>query len=254
MTTMESDYNDAKLRRVSAHKLHGDAMESKSEQPDAGPGRIKIWDAPVRLFHWLLVALILFSWWSGEEGGNAMQYHMWSGYAILTLVLFRITWGLCGSTTARFSTFVKGPRAVLEYARTLPVRRAGAHAGHNPLGGWSVVLVLTCALVQAGTGLFANDDIVTEGPLYRLVSKATSDLLTTVHHINFNILLALAGVHIAAVLFYLFYKSENLIKPMVTGYRAGLHGTGSSIRHASNWLAILIVALAAVAVYFIVRK
>ena len=126
--------------------------------------RVKVWDLPVRIFHWTLVLLIAFSWWSGKEGGNVMQYHMWSGYAILTLVLFRVVWGFCGSSSARFTGFVRGPRAAIAYLRTLTERRAGAHLGHNPLGGWNVVLLLVCILIQAGTGAFANDAIVPQGP------------------------------------------------------------------------------------------
>jgi cytochrome b len=214
-----------------------------------------VWDLPVRVFHWTLVLLILFSWWSGKEGGNVMQYHLWSGYAILTLGLFRLAWGFCGSSTARFAGFVRGPRDALAYARTLPERRAGAHLGHNPLGGWNVVLLLVCVLLQAATGLFSNDDIVTEGPLYKLVTKETSDFLTAIHYYNFYVLLALAAAHIAAVLFYLFYKADNLIKPMFTGHK--LRPAGDAVqpaRLASTWLATVLVAVAACAVYFIVRK
>ena len=217
--------------------------------------RVKVWDLPVRIFHWALVLLILFSWWSGKEGGNVMQYHMWSGYAILTLILFRLAWGFLGSSSARFAGFVSGPRVALAYARTLPVRAAGVHMGHNPLGGWSVLLLLACVLVQAATGLFSNDDIVTEGPLYKLVSKTTSDFLTAIHYYNFYFLLALAALHIGAVLFYLFYKSDNLIKPMFTGYKSRpVDASAEPQRIAGNSLAAVLVAIAAAAVYFLVRK
>lgn len=217
--------------------------------------RVAVWDLPVRVFHWALVLLIVFSWWSGKEGGNSMQYHMWSGYAILALILFRLAWGFCGSSTARFSELVRGPRAVFAYVRTLPLRRPTAYLGNNPLGGWNVVLMLSCMLLQAVTGLFSNDDIVTEGPLYRLVSKATSDFLTAIHYYNFYVLLALVAAHIGAVLFYLFYKSDNLIKPMLTGYM--LRPAGEPVqapRLAGNWLAAVLLAIAACAVYFVVRK
>ena len=215
--------------------------------------RVKVWDLPVRIFHWTLVLLIAFSWWSGKEGGNVMQYHMWSGYAILTLVLFRVVWGFCGSSSARFTDFVRGPRAAIAYLRTLTERRAGAHLGHNPLGGWNVVLLLVCILIQAGTGLFANDDIVTEGPLYKLVTKERSDFLTAIHYYNFYVILALAAAHIGAVLFYLIYKADNLVKPMFTGYKMRAAGDAAP-RLASTWLAAVLVAIAAGAVFFIVRK
>ena len=214
--------------------------------------RVKIWDMPVRLTHWALVVLIGFSWWSGEQGGLTLTWHIWSGYAILTLALFRIVWGFVGSTTARFSSFVRGPRAVVSYVRSLGRRGASGHPGHNALGGWSVVLLLLAIAVQAGTGLFANDDIMTEGPLVRYVSKELSDLLTTVHHYNFWGLLTLAGVHIAAVLFYLLYKSENLIAAMVTGMKA-VTTPSPEVRFAGALRAVIVLALAAGAVYLIVR-
>jgi len=217
--------------------------------------RVAVWDLPVRVFHWALVLLIVFSWWSGKEGGNAMQYHMWSGYAILALVLFRLAWGFCGSSNARFSESARGLRAVLAYLRTLPQRRAAAYMGNNPLGGWNVVLLLTCILLQAVTGFFSNDDIATEGPLYRLVSKATSDFLTAIHYYNFYVLLALAAAHVAAVLFYLFYKSDNLITPMFTGYKRWPAGEPAQApRMASNWLAAALLAIAACVVYLVVQK
>ena len=217
--------------------------------------RVQVWDLPVRIFHWVLLLLVSFSWWSGKEGGSAMQYHMWSGYAILTLVFFRLVWGFCGGGNARFTAFVRGPGAVLAYMQTLFARRAGAHLGHNPLGGWSVVLLLVCLAVQTGSGLFANDDIATEGPLGRLVSKSTSDLLTTVHAYNFYVLLGLVTTHIAAVLFYLLYKSENLVRPMVTGYKwRPADQAAQSAQDGSNRLAVLILAVAAGAVYLIVSQ
>jgi len=214
--------------------------------------RVKIWDVPVRLAHWSLVVLIAFSWWSGSEGGNMMTYHMWSGYCILTLVLFRLVWGFIGSSPARFSTFVRGPRAVGRYLGTMRRRQASGHPGHNPVGGWSVVLMLASIGVQAGTGLFANDDIMTEGPLYRWVSKATSDLLTSIHHFNFNVLLVLVGLHVAAVPFYLFYKSENLVGAMFTGMKR-VAGPMEELRMAGATRAVAAFLAAAVAVYFLVR-
>jgi hypothetical protein len=221
---------------------------------DGGLRRVKVWDLPVRIFHWSLLALILFSFWSGKVGGNYMGYHMWSGYLILALILFRLCWGFCGSSSARFSGFLHGPGAVIAYLRTLPVRRASTHLGHNPLGGWSVAFLLLVILVQAGTGLFANDDIATEGPLSAWISKESSDRLTTIHFYNFYVLLALAVTHIAAVLFYLFYKSENLIRPMFTGFKLRpLDDQEQPPRIAGNWLALVLLALAAGGVYLLVK-
>lgn len=223
-----------------------------NEQQEVGSSErgIPVWDLPVRFFHWALVLLIGFSWLSGEM--EWMTWHLYSGYAVLALVLFRVIWGFIGSTHARFADFIYGPGAVIAYMRTLPSRTAAKFAGHNPLGGISVVLILLCVLVQAGTGLFANDDILTEGPLYKHVSKDLSDFLTTIHKYNFNVLLTLIGVHVAAVLYYLFYKSENLIKPMFTGRKQLPGGALPAVRRGPA-LAIVVLAACAAGVWALVN-
>jgi len=209
-----------------------------------------VWDIPVRFFHWMLVLLIAFSWLSGEM--EWMDWHMYSGYAVLTLVLFRILWGFVGSTHARFGDFLYGPGALIAYVRTLPSRTAAKFAGHNPLGGISVVLVLLCVLIQAGTGLFSNDDILTEGPLYKHVSKELSDWLTTIHKYNFNVLLTLIAVHVSAILYYLLYKSENLIKPMFTGRKHLPAGTVPATMR-STLLALVLLAACAGGVWALIK-
>jgi cytochrome b len=135
--------------------------KENSERP---PRFIMVWDFPTRLFHWLLVIFVIISFVTGNIGGNAMQYHEWSGFTILTLLLFRLVWGFVGSRESRFMTFIRGPSAVVRYATTLLRSDSTRHIGHNPLGGWSIIAMLFALLLQAGTGLFANDDIVTEGP------------------------------------------------------------------------------------------
>ncbi|UCD81057.1 MAG: cytochrome b/b6 domain-containing protein [Desulfobacterales bacterium] len=178
---------------------------------------IRVWDIPTRLFHWLLVAFVVFSFITGKIGGTAMKYHEWSGFAIMVLVVFRLVWGFTGGEQSRFFTFVKGPATVIRYASSLLRKATMRHIGHNPLGGWSIIAMLMSLLIQAGTGLFANDDILTEGPLFDLVSKKTSDWLTGIHLLNQKVLLVLVVIHICAVFFYLLAKGENLIKPMITG-------------------------------------
>jgi cytochrome b len=215
----------------------------------AVPGvRVPVWDIWVRLFHWTLVSLIAFSWWSGSEGGTVMQYHMLSGYAILTLVLFRVLWGMVGSTHARFADFVRGPKTVLAAARELISREPMPYAGHNPVGGWMVVALLMALAVQAVTGLFSNDDILTEGPLYRHVSKGVSDWLTGIHDANFNVILALSAVHVLGVLHHWIVKRENLVSAMFTGRKHLAEAPPA--RFASSWkaLAALVACAAIVAV------
>ncbi len=176
-----------------------------------------------------------------------MIYHEWNGVAILLLVLFRIVWGFIGGQESRFKAFVRGPASVLGYASTLFQRESPRHLGHNPLGGWSVLMLLISLLVQAGTGLFANDDILTEGPLFDLVSKGTSDWLTGIHRLNQTVLLCLITTHVGAILFYLFFKRDNLIYPMFTGIKQWHQDARSSQGNA--WLAAVITALLALAVY-----
>lgn len=214
---------------------------------------VRVWDLPTRIFHWLLVGLVITSFVTAEIGGNAMQYHMWCGYAILTLLLFRLIWGFIGSTTARFTSFVRGPAAAWRYARSLP-GKSQPHLGHNPLGGWSILAMLLALLVQVGSGLFATDDIATQGPLYPLISDDAAYRLTSIHLFNPNVIIALVCLHFGAVLFYLIVKRDNLIAPMITGRRArqaGLTDRDSIIRPA--WLALVVTGLCALGVYFLVQ-
>jgi cytochrome b len=178
---------------------------------------VRVWDLPVRLFHWLLVLLVAFSLTTGYIGGNALPWHMRSGYCILALVLFRIAWGLFGSQTARFSDFVRGPSHVIGYARSLAKGASMFHAGHNPLGGLMVVLMLLLLLAQATTGLFVDDDAGTRAALADKASDAVVRLFTTVHRVNVNVILACIALHVGAALFYLFVKKDNLIAPLFTG-------------------------------------
>jgi cytochrome b len=215
---------------------------------------VAVWDWPVRIGHWLLVILIAISWITSELAGNAMTYHMWSGYAILTIVVFRIAWGFVGSRQARFASFLKGPAEVIRYARTLAGTRGPRYLGHNPLGGWSVLLMLLSIAVQASTGLFANDEIMTEGPLASRVSADTSSFLTTVHRYNFYVLLTLIGLHLAAIVFYLAVKRENLIGAMFTGRKYVEGQAPAHEPHASPVRAMVVLLVAAAAVAALVNS
>ncbi|HET9459773.1 MAG TPA: cytochrome b/b6 domain-containing protein [Sphingomicrobium sp.] len=196
-------------------------------------GRIAaVWDLPTRLFHWLLLALVAFSWWSGKNEEVAL--HIWSGIAVLTLLVFRLLWGLFGSSTARFANFVRGPRAVADYLRG---RWRGI--GHNPLGALSVVALLALLSAQVGLGLFASDeDGLVEGPLAHLVSLGTSETAAELHEELFDILLILIGLHIAAVLFYHLIRRKNLVGPMITG-RAVVDPPAEPMRPGRWWVAAL---------------
>src|SRR5215470_8332890 len=169
---------------------------------DKSAQRIRIWDLPVRLFHWTLVVLMAVSYFSGRAGGDWMKLHFWSGYSILTLLLFRIAWGFVGSTTARFSDFVKGPSAAFRHLAELAGADRPREAGHNPLGGAMIVVMIFAVLAQVIAGLFAADtDMGTvNGPLANLVADKTVDRLTSFHKFWVNVLLVLVGVHVLAAI------------------------------------------------------
>jgi cytochrome b len=213
--------------------------------------QVRVWDLPTRLFHWALVALVVTSFVTGKVGGNGMTWHIYSGYAILALVAFRIVWGFVGGRESRFASFLRGPGAVLRYARTLLDRAAPRHAGHNPLGGWSVLLMLAALGTQAVTGLFASDDIFVEGPLAAKVSGATVTLLTRVHNWNEWVLIALVALHGAAILFHALFKREDLVRPMVTGRRA-LDAPAPDTPNRTG-LAAVVLAISGACVYWLVK-
>lgn len=208
----------------------------------------------MRLFHWSLVVLLITAVVTGKTGGNAMETHLWAGYGTVVLVVFRFLWGWVGTPYARFSHFVRGVPSALAYGRQLFRGKPVAKPGHNPLGGWMVLILLAVLATQAGTGLFANDDIVTEGPLFDLVGKDMSDTLTALHKLNFKILLALAGIHILAVAFYRVVKGINLVRPMVTGRMAVADPSVLDLPTPgyANFLALALLAAIAAGFYALV--
>ncbi|KMS54822.1 Ni/Fe-hydrogenase 1 b-type cytochrome subunit [Novosphingobium barchaimii LL02] len=203
----------------------------------------RIWDPAVRLFHWLLVALIAFSWWSGEQ--HDMERHRLSGYAILALLVFRVFWGFAGPRTARFSSFVRGPGAVIAYMKGLGRRAGHAADGHNPLGGWSVIAMLAVIGLMVTAGLFAVDvDGFQSGPLADYVSFDQGRTAAELHETLFNAILALVALHVAAVAFYLVWKRQNLVRPMITGSRKTPDGERPAELRWSPALAVLGIAIA----------
>jgi cytochrome b len=195
-----------------------------------------VWDLPVRLFHWLLAALIGFSWWSVKY--DHASWHIWSGCAILTLLIFRLLWGFVGSSTARFRSFIRGPRAVVDYLRG---RWTGT--GHTPLGALSVVALLLAVSVQVGLGLFAEDeDGIVMGPLAKLVSSDTSDKARDIHALWFYVVLGLIVLHVLAILYYRLFAGQKLTKPMITG-RAELSPGTEPMRPGKWWVAVICLAI-----------
>ena len=217
--------------------------------------RVAVWDWPVRVVHWSIVLLVATMITTGLIGNEALVWHMRCGQVLLALVIFRILWGFAGSANARFATFVRGPRAVIEYARSLIRPPHHAHATHNPLGGWMVVALLLVLLVQATTGLFTNDDVLSEGPLVKFISKDRSDWIGTWHRRGWWLLVGLASVHILAVIAYFLHLGEDLVQPMVSGAKMlppRLHRPHDAI--ASTPRALVLLALCALAVWWVCNR
>lgn len=185
-----------------------------------------VWDVPVRLVHWLLVALIAFSWWSVHN--HHTDWHIWSGCAIMTLLIFRILWGFVGSSTARFASFVRGPRAIMDYWRG-----GWSGIGHSPIGALSVLALLASVAVQVGLGLVAEDeDGIYMGPLARLVSIETSDKARDIHELWFNFVIGFIALHLVAIIYYE-VRGKRLISPMISG-RGRLEPKVEPIK-SGNW-------------------
>lgn len=210
---------------------------SRSAQSAGQP----LWDIPTRVFHWLIVCCLPLAWWSAEYG--RYDVHEWTGYSILVLVTTRVIWGLVGSRHSRFSDFLVGPAAVFAYLRG----RHNGFVGHNPLGGWSVLLLLSLLLLQAVSGLFNSDDVLFSGPLYYWADSDFRDTMGVVHDVAFNGLLALVCVHILAVGYHQFWKKEKLVQAMVRGAADGRQGVA---RPLSWWWAVLILSVVSLALWW----
>jgi cytochrome b len=177
--------------------------------------RIKLWDLPVRIFHWTLAFCVVASFVAAKIGGNAMVWHGRFGVFMVGLLAFRLAWGLVGSTHARFAQFVRGPGAIKAY-----LRGQWQGQGHNPLGALSVLAMLATLILLVATGLFANDDIAFEGPLYALVGKEFSDQAVGIHRLIEPLIILLVLAHLGAIAFYVRVRKQDLVRPMITGWKA----------------------------------
>ena len=178
--------------------------------------KTRVWDLPTRIFHWALVVCVIGLVISGNVGGNAMQWHFRFGYGVLSLLLFRIVWGLVGGRWSRFTSFIYAPGTIIDYMKG---RGKPEHSvGHNPMGAGSVFALLAFLLTQVGSGMMSDDEIAAYGPLAKFVSNATVSTATWYHKdVGKLVIIALVVLHIGAILFYLFKKKENLVKPMIDG-------------------------------------
>ena len=216
---------------------------------DTTPSRpaVRVWDVPVRLVHWATVIAVALSWWTGETG--RLEWHRWSGYALLGLVTFRIYWGFFGSSTARFRQFVRGPRAVAGYLRGA----WNVAAGHNPLGALSVLALIVLLLAQVMLGLFAVDvDGIESGPLSLYVSFEAGRAAAKWHDAVFDVLLWLAGLHILAIAWYRIVKKQRLVGAMIHGTR-DWPADGSDVQPASVPRLVIGIVLAALLTWLVAR-
>ncbi|QFY89161.1 cytochrome b/b6 domain-containing protein [Magnetovirga frankeli] len=183
--------------------------------------QVRVWDLPVRLFHWSLAVSFVLAYLSGE---NDLDYlHSLIGYFIASLLLFRLLWGFIGSRHARFGDFVRPPSAVLGYLRQNLRGKGPRYLGHNPAGGAMVIaLMLTLGLTAlSGMALYGSTDFA--GPMAGWFSGTlAADLLEETHEFLAQLSLIFIGLHLAGVLFSSLAHRENLIKSMLTGLKADL--------------------------------
>ena len=211
---------------------------------------MKVWDGPIRLFHWGITLLVIASYVSIRN--SWMQIHFLSGYGVLALLVFRAAWGFVGSETARFGAFLRNPLRGFEHLRRFGRREPDTEIGHNAAGGWMVLVMLVLLAVQVGSGLCANDDVLSEGPLAKYVGKSLSDRISRIHQFNWNLILAAIALHLLAIAAYWVVKRHDLLRPMITG-RKRLPGSTRQPRMGSPLLAAGLLILAALLVWTFVR-
>ena len=206
---------------------------------------VLVWDAPTRLFHWLVAALVAAAYATWRL--NWMDWHGRIGDAVLALLLFRLLWGFFGSETARFSRFLASPRTVMQHMRDLLRREPDRQVGHNPAGGWVVALLLALLLAETLTGLYVANDIADEGPLTDIVPARVADAISAAHGILWDVLLAAIVLHVLAIAAYAAAKGQNLLLPMITGTKTLPAGVAAPRMKSYARAALLLAGSAAAA-------
>ncbi len=211
---------------------------------------IRIWDLPTRCFHWLLMLCLIGSVVTINLGGLWVDWHARFGYAALTLIAFRLVWGFVGPEHARFSRFVRGPGAILNY-----LRGNSRHAGHSPLAALSVLALLAAVAFQAVSGLFVNDAIAFDGPLVRHIDRGLSDEITGWHEFNKWIILGLVILHLLAIAVYR-WRGQRLVGPMIHGNKPLADVPAGTLPSHDSWgirlKALVIVAVIGSGVWWLV--
>jgi len=225
-------------------------MKQQEAQSGVSSRVVKSWDLWLRLFHWLLAFLVLFLIFSGLTGTGFFNWHKPAGEAVLALLLFRVAWGMLGSSNARLIPLFSGPGNVVSHLSGLADGKVGQYHGHNPAGGWAVLIMLLLLLVQAGTGLFiADEEEWVAGALHGNLSDSLTAILYEIHHLNATLLQLMVFLHVLMIPAYFFIAKQNLLKPMITGKKiwAGSddNEVQEGVKHGAWWLALLLLALSA---------
>jgi cytochrome b len=210
-----------------------------------------VWDIPVRLFHWLLVLSLFGQWLTAEVLENSMHIHFFIGYFTLGLIIFRLLWGFFGTRYAKFSSFIAGPKAIIGYLQTLVSKQKTVTTGHNPLGGLLLPAVLILVGLQAISGLFTSDDIVSAGPYYDTVNSTIQKWMQWLHHNVFDVLIGLVVIHVLAITWYQWGLKHDLITPMLTGKK--VIETSKGIPHSKLVRALILAIVVVFFVYWLVE-
>jgi cytochrome b len=212
--------------------------------------RVRVWDVPTRLFHWLVMVLVAAAYASLRL--DWMHWHVWCGDILLAALVFRLLWGVFGSDTARFSHFVASPQQALRHIRSALRREPDRQVGHNPAGGWMVLLLLLLLLAETLTGVYVNNDIADVGPLTEMTPARVANAIERLHALLWDALLAAIALHVLAILVYALNKGQNLLRPMITGVKL-LPPSVAAPRFASPTLAALLLAISAAAATLLVN-
>jgi cytochrome b len=213
------------------------------------PRIVLVWDIPIRVFHWLIVALVAAAYATWRL--NWMVLHGWVGDAVLTLLLFRVLWGFLGSETARFSRFLTSPQMAVEHLKHAFQREPDRQMGHNPAGGWMVLLLLALLLVETLTGLYVANDIADEGPLTELVPPWAANAIASSHAILWDALLAAIVLHVLAIAGFAVIKRHNLLRPMITGTKLLPASTATPLAGSAVRAGLLLLGCAVATALFV---
>ena len=247
-TSLKANFTEGtgRLRRLPQGIPGPGLMDRPTRAAETASAEVQAWDLPTRLFHWVLVALLISAYLTRTYSNDPTLYwHRINGYAILALLLFRLMWGFAGSSTSRFAAFLPWPGRAWRYATALLRGRPRHYLGHNPLGAALIYLMLLAIAAQATAGLFTTDDVIAEGPLHKFASDAVAARAAAFHAKGFWIILGLAAVHIAANLGYQVFGADRLVTAMVTGRKPALaYADAPRARLAPAWRALVCAAVA----------